>query len=124
VWRTIRRFTYVWTGFWSFHNDYTSELLGLTINFCYLAFSLLAFQGLWKAYLLNPDKAILVAIIFFVFPGVYYITHIEMGYRHPLDPVLALLAVYALVPVPEKVKVRVSSKSSIGIQGMEVEGAP
>jgi 4-amino-4-deoxy-L-arabinose transferase-like glycosyltransferase len=122
--RSIRRFIYVWTGFWSFHSDYTSVVLGLTINFCYLILSCLAFFGLWKAYHLDPDKAILVAVILFAFPGVYYITHIEMGYRHPLDPILTLLAVYALVPVPEKVKVRVSSKSSIGLQGMEVEEAP
>jgi 4-amino-4-deoxy-L-arabinose transferase-like glycosyltransferase len=122
--RSIRRFIYVWTGFWSIHGEYTSALLGLTINFCYLAFSFLAFTGLWKAYRLHPDKAILVAIIFFVFPGVYYITHIEMGYRHPLDPILTLLAVYALVPVPETEHARVPSKSSLAIQGMEVEGAP
>jgi len=124
VLRSIRRFIYVWTGFWSFHSDYTSVVLGLTINFCYLTFSCLALIGLWKAYQLDPDKVILVAVILFVFPGVYYITHIEMGYRQPLDPILALLAVYALVPVPEKVKVRAPSKSSPSLEGMKVEGAP
>lgn len=123
IWRSIRRFIYVWTGFWSVRSEYKSIVLGLTVNFCYLAFTILAMIGLWKAYLLDPEKAILVAIIFFVFPGVYYITHIEMGYRHPLDPILSLLAVAALVPVREKVKVKNLSKSSIGIRGIEVEGA-
>ena len=42
----------------------------------------------------------------------------------PLDPILALLAVYALVPSRAVAKSRNSSKSSMDIQGLSVEGAP
>jgi hypothetical protein len=124
LWRTMRRFLYVWTGFWTLHSEYPSVLLGLTINFCYIAFTTLAGVGWWKAYQLHPDKAILLAVVLFVFPGVYYITHIEMGYRHPLDPILVLLFAYALVPAPAMATSRVSSKSDLEIQEMRVEGAP
>ncbi|HET6142271.1 MAG TPA: hypothetical protein VFE02_02100 [Candidatus Acidoferrales bacterium] len=124
LWRTMRRFLYVWTGFWTLHSEYPSVLLGLTINFCYIAFTTLAGVGWWKAYQLHPDKAILLAVVLFVFPGVYYITHIEMGYRHPLDPILVLLFAYALVPAPAMATSRISSKSDLEIQEMRVEGAP
>ena len=32
-----------------------------------------------------------------LFPAVYYITHANARYRHPIDPVIALLAAYAVV---------------------------
>jgi len=32
-----------------------------------------------------------------VFPVVYYVTHTTPRYRHPIDPIIVLLAAYALV---------------------------
>jgi hypothetical protein len=29
-------------------------------------------------------------------PAVYYITHPDLGYRHPVDPAMVILGVYAL----------------------------
>ena len=102
--RSIRRAIYVWTGFWSIHSEYGSPRIGRFINLCYLGLTVLGLMGLWKAYRQEPAKAVLVAIVLFVFPGVYYITHIEMGYRHPLDPILLALAIYALLPARAAVR--------------------
>jgi hypothetical protein len=32
-----------------------------------------------------------------VFPAIYYVTHTTPRYRHPIDPIIVLLAAYALV---------------------------
>jgi len=41
--------------------------------------------------------AIRFAIAFFFFPLVYYISHPEAYYFRPLDPLLTILAVYAVI---------------------------
>jgi hypothetical protein len=37
-------------------------------------------------------------IMLVVFPLIYYITSPEFYYRRPLDPIMVVLAVYALIP--------------------------
>jgi hypothetical protein len=37
-----------------------------------------------------------VALCLIVFPIPYYVTHTALRYRHPIDPLMTILAVYAI----------------------------
>jgi hypothetical protein len=67
------------------------------IAFC-SAFTILAFAGLRKAWKRRAGAAIFYTIVLLVFPLMYYITSPEFYYRRPLDPIMVVLAVYALTP--------------------------
>ncbi len=45
-------------------------------------------------------------IVLVVYPLIYYFTHTWSTYRHPSEPVILMLAVYAMVTVVEEVSRR------------------
>ena len=57
----------------------------------------LGFMGIWR---LVREGRLRVAVLFLlplmIFPLPYYITHAEFRYRLVIDPLLAILAAYAL----------------------------
>jgi hypothetical protein len=68
----------------------------------WIAFSLLAWLGAvlaWK----RCDLSWLLAIPLATFPVVYYVTHPYAHYRFPIDPVIMLLATYAVVEVTRQI---------------------
>jgi len=98
VWRSLRRVVYMWTGYWSFRTEYLREepFDPPNIIFC-TAFSLLAVLGLGQAFRKTPRKAMPYALVLLVYPMVYYFTHSDIAYRHPLDPEMVILGSYAVV---------------------------
>jgi len=98
VWRSVRRVVYMWTGYWSFRPEYLREepFDPLNIVLC-TGFTLLAIVGLCKAVRNVPEIVMPYALVLLVYPMVYYITHSDMAYRHPLDPEIVVLASYAVV---------------------------
>lgn len=105
LWRCVRRIVFMWTGFWSFQSEYLREepFDPANIFFCTL-FTLLALAGLRKAFRDRRDMAILYVLILGTFPIVFYLTHPDLAYRHPIDPEVVILAGYAIVsrrPVAE-----------------------
>lgn len=60
------------------------------------AFSVLSLAGLLLALHEKGLDALPVVLCPIVFPLPYYITHTALRYRHPIDPFLAILAVYAV----------------------------
>lgn len=92
VWRSVRRFIYMWTGFWSFDSRYLREepLDLANIPFC-MATTILAGVGLRKLIRRDVVGAAPFLIVLALFPLVYYITHPEMTYRHPIDPLVVIL---------------------------------
>jgi hypothetical protein len=66
-------------------------------------FSLLAFVGLFLAVRSGGFATAPIWIAPIVFPVTYYITHSQLRYRHPIDPVITVLAVYALAHVRSRV---------------------
>ena len=98
VWRSMRRVVYMWTGYWSFHPDYLREepFDPPNIVFC-TTFTVLAIVGLSKVFRKVPNIAMPYALVLAVFPLVYYVTHSDIAYRHPLDPEIVILASYAVV---------------------------
>jgi 4-amino-4-deoxy-L-arabinose transferase-like glycosyltransferase len=98
VWVSLRRVVYMWTGYWSFDPRYLAqEPLDPPNVFVGTALSALALTGLYRAFRNNRAVAIRFAIAFFFFPLVYYISHPEAYYFRPLDPLLTILAVYAVI---------------------------
>lgn len=98
LWRSLRRLVYVWTGYWSFRREYLREepLDPPNIIFC-TAFTFLALAGLSRAFRGTPDRAMPYAFVLLLYPMVYYVTHPDLAYRHPLDPQIVILGSYAVV---------------------------
>jgi Dolichyl-phosphate-mannose-protein mannosyltransferase len=58
--------------------------------------SVLSFAGLVLALVEVGWEALPVAVCPLVFPIPYYITHTALHYRHPIDPLMTIFAVYAI----------------------------
>jgi hypothetical protein len=94
---SFRRAVFLWTGYWSFDHSYLAEepLDPYNIVFCTL-FTVLAMLGLWRAFQKDSGIAMLYGLVLFFFPVIYYITSPEVYYRRPIDPMMVVLAVYAV----------------------------
>jgi hypothetical protein len=68
------------------------------VYFCVLL-SAFAAAGLVLALRRSPLEALPVALCVVVFPVPYYLTHTSLRYRHPIDPLLTLFAVYAVAQI-------------------------
>jgi hypothetical protein len=76
-------------------------------------FSVLALLGLLLARRADPLETFLLSAAMLFFPLTYYITHSAERYRHPIDPVMTILAVYAAAWAYAKV----TGKAQIRIEG-------
>jgi len=79
----------------------------------WLALSFLAWMGMVLALRRKGLDAVPYAFALLIFPLVYYITHVFSTYRHPIEPVILLLAAYALVSTVEAVGTRLVRSRSI-----------
>ena len=100
VWRSMRHVVFLWTGFWSFQSDYLRmepfdpENIVVTTTI-----SILAMFGLRRLFRRehSAHNAALFAIVLVVYPLPYYLSHVDPGFRHPIDPLVILLASSALL---------------------------
>jgi Dolichyl-phosphate-mannose-protein mannosyltransferase len=95
---TFHRFMDNWTGF----DEPLEDLLNrpwdsVSIFLVDLIFPLLALPGALLAYRRRNAYAFPFASAIMFFPLVYYVTHTSLRYRHPIDPLLCVLAAYSLV---------------------------
>lgn len=96
---SVRRFVYIWTGFWSFDKDYLAqEPLDPPNVFFSTALTVLMLFGLRRLWRQDRRLALLFASLFFFFPSVYYFTHVEVYFRRQIDPLILIMAVFAVVP--------------------------
>jgi 4-amino-4-deoxy-L-arabinose transferase-like glycosyltransferase len=58
-------------------------------------FPLLSLVGILFAFREQNEAAVPLASVMLFFPLIFYITHSSSRYRHPIDPVMLVLAVYA-----------------------------
>jgi 4-amino-4-deoxy-L-arabinose transferase-like glycosyltransferase len=103
---TLRRILFTWTGFWSLGRRYLAEepFDPPNIVLC-TALTLLALAGLRYAFRESRAAAMPYAWVLLIFPAVYYITHNEVRYRHRIDPLLIVLATYAVIRLLSKKRV-------------------
>jgi len=66
----------------------------LALNYALTVLMLLGLAGARRSLSLASLPLLNVIV---VFPVVYYVTHTTPRYRHPIDPIIVLLAAYALV---------------------------
>jgi 4-amino-4-deoxy-L-arabinose transferase-like glycosyltransferase len=94
---SLRRFLYMWTGFWNFVPE------NLEIEFhnpanAYLATGLTAAMllGLWRALRNARERAWPYVLLLVFYPLVFYLTHPAMRYRHMMEPEIVVLAAVGL----------------------------
>jgi hypothetical protein len=93
------RFVDTWTALWDKRADpWVNALHAGTayVGFCSV-FSLLALLGLLLARRADALETFPLSAAILFFPLTYYITHSAVRYRHPVDPVMTILAVYAVL---------------------------
>jgi hypothetical protein len=88
---------FLWTGYWSLEPGYLreEEMDPYNIPVC-TSLTLLALLGLQRAFRRRIPGMLPYLIVIVVFPAMYYITSPEVYYRRPIDPILVVLAVYAV----------------------------
>ena len=113
--RSLRHAVFMWTGFWSFNRDYLRQEPFDPENICFLSLlSLLSIAGLY--FMFREGRGATARLYFLVllsFPVPYYLSHLDPGFRHPVDPLLVILACFALTHVRVQVHVRAHTKEQI-----------
>lgn len=96
---SLRRFVFFWTGFWSFNSKYLELEPADPANIPFSAvLTALVLLGLWRAFREKNPRRWLLGLIFLFFPAIYYFTDPHLRHRHPLDPEIVMLSLYALTP--------------------------
>jgi LPXTG-motif cell wall-anchored protein len=110
----FRRFIFFWAGL-----PRTWAGLPLTgpqriKNLLFLASSLLAVGGLLLAFKRRVHGVFLFATLLFSYPLVYYITFPQPRYRHPIDPAIAILAVFLISSLAVRLRRKNQADTSSG----------
>ena len=112
AWMTLRRAFYLWTGYWSFSPAYLAEEpLDPPNIFVQSTLSLLALTGLWRVLRSDKPLAARYAIVLACFPLAYYLSHPETYYFRPADPIVVVLAAYAVVGFLERFERKAAIKA-------------
>ena len=96
---TLRRVLNTWTGLWEYPPRWKMDESGLPNILMYSFISVLAFSGVILAIRRGRKEVIPLTFLPIFLPGVYYLTHSDMGFRHPIDPVLVIFSAYAVVSI-------------------------
>jgi hypothetical protein len=96
---TLRRVLNTWTGLWEFPPPWNMDESGVPNILMYSFISCLAFAGLVLAIRHGCGEAIPLVFLPVFLPAIYYLTHSDMGFRHPIDPVLVIFMAYAIVSI-------------------------
>ena len=91
AWISFKRFVYYWAG-----RPRSSEISALVDNSAFLASSILAFWGLARALRKHQPGAWLFFWLIACYPAIYYFVYPHSRYRHPIEPVLAILIAYVI----------------------------
>ena len=89
----VRRLVYFWAGP---PKDTQPPWMGAAKNSLFLGWSALAFWGLGRALRLRKPDAWLLFWLFLFYPAIYYFVYCIPRYRHPIEPEMAILAVFVV----------------------------
>jgi 4-amino-4-deoxy-L-arabinose transferase-like glycosyltransferase len=92
---SLRRVLHTWTGVWEFPPRWELDEAGIPNILMYTFISVMALAGLIMAIRHGHQEAIPLAFLPIFLPALYYLTHSDMGFRHPIDPVMAIFTAYA-----------------------------
>jgi 4-amino-4-deoxy-L-arabinose transferase-like glycosyltransferase len=105
----VRRFVYFWAGP---PKDAQPWWMSEVKNSLFLAWSVLMFWGLGRALRLRKPGAGLLLWLMLLYPTMYYFVYSIPRYRHPLEPEMAILAVFLLSEAGKKTMARAPDRSS------------
>jgi 4-amino-4-deoxy-L-arabinose transferase-like glycosyltransferase len=88
IWISVKRFVYYWAG--------RPRSSGMVDNSAFLASSILAFWGLGRALRKRRPGAWLFFWLMLCYPAIYYFVYPHSRYRHPIEPVMAILIAYVI----------------------------
>ncbi len=92
--KTVRRFVYYWTGYWSFSAEELQAQPYAPENCFYVScITLLMLRGIRRFWRFNRAAIWPYLILIGIFPITYYITKPLMDYRQPIEPAIIVLAV-------------------------------
>jgi hypothetical protein len=80
----------------------------------WIGLGLIAWIGLVLAVWRKGFAAVPHAVVILIFPLIYYVTHVFSTYRHPIEPVVLLLAAYAMISTVGAVGTRLIQSRFIG----------
>jgi hypothetical protein len=105
---TRRKFAAFWTGVESPIKSFreTDSNLVRGILLCSFLTAVGAFVGVLALWRRRSAITFPLAVFPVIFPCLYYITHADLRYRHPIDPVLCLLTAIAATSTWELVRAR------------------
>ena len=92
---TLRRILHTWTGVWEIPPRWELDESGIPNILMYTFISVMALAGLIMAIRHGHQEAIPLAFLPIFLPALYYLTHSDMGFRHPIDPVMAIFTAFA-----------------------------
>ena len=105
AWISFKRFVYYWAG-----RPRSSEMSALVDNSAFLASSILAFWGLGRALRKQRPGAWLFFWLMLCYPAIYYLVYPHSRYRHPIEPMMAILIAYVISEAGTKSKSNFSDK--------------
>ncbi len=95
LWITLRRFGFTWTGFWSLRHDYlANEPFEIPNVFFSTGLTLLMLIGIRRARRDAWAESFPLIAGIVMIPMVYYFTHVDPNYRHPVDPEVLIFAIF------------------------------
>jgi hypothetical protein len=115
-----RRFADNWMGTWEPIQDSWGKMSLLNRSYFVLNISLSLFSllGVLFMYREKNQYAFPLATFPLIYPIVYYVTHTSPRYRHPIDPVLVILATFALAyPIRALIQRRNSATFTVDTPG-------
>jgi 4-amino-4-deoxy-L-arabinose transferase-like glycosyltransferase len=95
----LKRFVYFWAG-----PPRLSQIwwLAAVKNSLFLASSVLMFWGLGRSLRQRKPGAWLMFWLVLLYPAIYYVVFPGQRYRHPIEPMMAILGVYVLTEASKK----------------------
>jgi 4-amino-4-deoxy-L-arabinose transferase-like glycosyltransferase len=116
---TRRKFAAFWTGvespFKTFRETDSNLVRGILL--CSLLTAVGAFVGVLVLWRRRSAAVFPLAIFPLIFPCLYYVTHADLRYRHPIDPVLCLLTAIAATSAWELVLARQHTQAGAATEG-------
>ncbi len=97
IWQSLRRVLFTWTGWWNIQAGWALDDTGYPFILTNTVLSFLAFVGLIRAFRHRVEYAFPLAVVVVCFPMLYYATHPDIRFRHPIDPIIVMFIVYAVV---------------------------
>ncbi len=122
-----RRFADNWMGTWEPIQDGWSKMSLQNRSFLIanISLSLLSLLGVLLMYREKNQYAFPLATFPLIYPIIYYVTHSSPRYRHPIDPALVVLAIFALAyPIRALVRMRNHATAGANASESQIEAAP